>query len=310
MTPAAERARRWVRPAVLLLILWGISVVPGTPLVALALLVQLALLPRPRTGPALFVAIAAALLVFSGPGDGLWFVVRGWGLVLGLSFVAVTLYRPAAPFISRALGALVAAVAIVALLFQWGPPDWQVVDWLVGSRIRQVGATALEGVRLLAGERTATPTLLGALSRMIEWQVSVYPGILLVSSLCALAVAWWVYVRVAQGSDRALGPLRDFRFSDQWVWIVVAGFALVLLGASEGWSRAGASTLVFMAALYVARGAAVVVFLTGGVSWAGVALALVGLALLPQVLVGGTFMVGLSDTWLDIRGRARAVLNG
>ncbi|MEZ4414144.1 MAG: DUF2232 domain-containing protein [Gemmatimonadota bacterium] len=311
MDVGQEGSRRWTRPAVLLVIPWVISVIPNTPLIALPLLAQLALLPRPRSGPALLAAMGAALFAFWGPaGDSVWYLVRGWAVLIGFCFVAVTLFRPVASFTGRALATLVLSTGIAVGLFRFAGPDWQVVDWQMGNFIGLVGATAMEAVRLLVGERTAAPAVLAGVARLIEWQTQLYPGILLVASVCGLGVAWWLYVRVAQGSDRALGPLRDFRFHHAWVWVVVAGLALTLWGTTDGWVRAGANALVFMAALYTARGAAVIVFLTGGVSVGGVALTLLGMTLLPRLMVGTALMVGLSDTWLDIRERARAMFNG
>ena len=294
----------------LLLVLWTGAVVPSAPLVAVPLLIQLALLPRPQYRTALVAAVIAAMVGFGGMGDGVSYLVRGWAVIVGLSFVAVTWWMPGSSFVSRGLTALVTAAALSAGVFASGWVDWGVVDWMMADRLQTVGTMALDSIRALGGgSLTAAPTVVAVVERAIEWQQSLYPGILMVSTLCALAVAWWLYVRWAQGSDRGLGPLRDFRFNDQWVWVVVVAVALVLWGSGEGAGRAGANVLVFMAALYLLRGAAVVVFLTGGVSLGGAALTLLGLAVLPAVMVTTTVMLGLTDTWLDIRGRARAALD-
>ncbi len=309
MGPEASEPRRWVRPVLLLMVLWGLSVVPSGPLVALPLLALLVFLPRPQYRTALIAGLAAAMIGFGGLGDGISFLVRGWAVVVGLSFVAATWVMPDHSFVNRGLVALVAAVGLSAAMFLSGWIDWGVVDWMMAERLQQAGAVLLESIRQLSeGGLTAAPTMMETVERVIRWQQSLYPGTLAVSTLCALAVAWWLYVRWAQGSDRGLGPLRDFRFNDQLVWIVVAGVALVLWSSADGLGRAGANVLVLMAALYLLRGAAIVVFLTGGVSLGGAALALLGLAMLPQVMVGGAVTLGLSDTWLDIRGRARAVI--
>jgi hypothetical protein len=44
-----------------------------------------------------------------------------------------------------------------------------------------------------------------------------------------------------------------------------------------------------------------------GISWVGVVLAVLLLVLLYPLVMAATFIVGLSDTWLDIRTRREAM---
>ena len=47
-----------------------------------------------------------------------------------------------------------------------------------------------------------------------------------IASLSALGLAWWLYRRVTIRDAQPLGRLRDFKFSDELVWVVVIGAAL------------------------------------------------------------------------------------
>jgi hypothetical protein len=60
-----------------------------------------------------------------------------------------------------------------------------------------------------------------------------------------------------------------------------------------------------MGALYVLRGAAVMLFVAGGLSIGAGILVLVGLLFAGPILIGGAVLVGLGDSWLDIRARLR-----
>jgi hypothetical protein len=51
------------------------------------------------------------------------------------------------------------------------------------------------------------------------------------------------------------------------------------------------------------RGAAVFVFLSGGLSALGYALMLVGLVIAAPVFMSMAMLIGVGDTWLDLRSR-------
>ena len=88
-----------------------------------------------------------------------------------------------------------------------------------------------------------------------------------------------------------------------WVWVLIGGLALLLLPLDGLADRAGGNLLVFMAALYALRGAAVLLVVGGSPGLLGwLLVALVGLLLYPLVMIA-MFAIGLSDTWLDLRTR-------
>jgi hypothetical protein len=159
---------------------------------------------------------------------------------------------------------------------------------------------ALETVR---GE-AMTPDLVGAVQATAETQAQLFPALVGLASMAGLGLAWWLYVRLALGRRGALGPLRDFRFNDHWVWLFVGGLLALILGVGELGTRAGSNAVLFMGALYALRGAAVVLFVNGGISAFGVGLLALGMMFLAPVILAGALLIGLGDTWLDIRTRA------
>jgi uncharacterized protein YybS (DUF2232 family) len=128
------------------------------------------------------------------------------------------------------------------------------------------------------------------------------------SSLAGLAVAWWVYMRIALDRDEGLLPLREFRFNDHLVWLFIIGLTLAMTPGGEGLRRAGWNAVAFMGALYALRGAAVIAFFGGGQSLFGPFMLAVAFVLVPTVVLSGAMVIGLGDTWLDLRGRARALM--
>jgi hypothetical protein len=104
-----------------------------------------------------------------------------------------------------------------------------------------------------------------------------------------------------------LSLLRYYRFNDHLVWVLVVGLVLLVTAMDEPLGRVGANAVVFMGALYALRGAAVVVFISGGVSLIGYVVTGVGLLLVPAMLLGGALVIGVGDTWLDVRGRVAEI---
>jgi uncharacterized protein YybS (DUF2232 family) len=138
-----------------------------------------------------------------------------------------------------------------------------------------------------------------------RWQV--FPALLALQSLAALALGSWVIARLRRSDAGvfALRPLREFRFNDQLVWVLILGLVLLVLPLDAVATRMGYNTLLFMGGLYALRGVGVIVFLAGGApSFLTVILgAIMAIFLYPLVLTAAV-LVGLGDTWLDVRGRA------
>ncbi|TVP47855.1 MAG: DUF2232 domain-containing protein [Gemmatimonadales bacterium] len=248
------------------------------------------------------VLMAVALL--GGGGGGLADVDRGWTLLLAGGFVAATLAGPRRPFIERALVALgVAMVWAVGILSLSG--GWNALDLMVGERIAAGTAATLQlGSSWIGSEGGGS--FGEAARRTAEAQHFLFPAQAGLAALLGLGGAWWLHQRVSGTSDAAaIGSLRGFRFPDAMIWIFIAGVGIVLAaGWTEGWGRFGANLMVFVGALLALRGAAVLLVLTGGVTWFRGLLVLVGLIVAAPVLLAGALVVGLGDVWLDLRTRA------
>jgi hypothetical protein len=301
---AAGGSGGWLCAAGLLGVLGVLSV--GSPSVLLAAplgLLVMALQPRRF---AVLVAGVLALMVFLG-GDsssGLWYVERGWALILAGWFLALTLRWPRKAFLPRGLGAVAGTFGAAALVFMVRPGDWTVLDWAVSSRMEAGMSIALEMIRSSLGSDALSGGFEARAFEVMALQGLIFPALLGLASLAGLGVAWWMYVRLNRLPEEGLGPLRSFRFNDQLVWVLILG-VLVLLGSSGLLERVGTNAVVFMGALYALRGAAVVLFLAGGVSFFGGFLLVLGFLLVAPVLLTGAAAIGLGDTWLDLRARLR-----
>ncbi|MGH7501912.1 MAG: DUF2232 domain-containing protein [Longimicrobiales bacterium] len=292
----------WGRVAALAVTATVLSVVPATLLVFLPMALMMVALPPRR--PAAIVGGVAGLvaLLVTGPADPIANFTRGWALVAGAWFViaAVILERPG--FVARGLIAVGGAAATSGALLAFRPGSFAGLDGLVRDRteVADSAARAL-GDRFGIGSEVAE-----ALRQRTEVTTLLQPALLVLATLAALAVGWWVYRRLSARDASPLADLAQFRFPDALVWVLIGGIVLRLVPAGELAARAGSNLVALMAMLYALRGAAVLVFLhgmPGVVGW--LILGVLGLLLLPLVLVPA-LIVGLSDTWLDIRSRRHA----
>jgi hypothetical protein len=266
------------------------------------------LLTLPPRRPVLMVlGVALAVLVLRGTGTGpLWYIERGWVLMLGAWFMVMVIALPAAGFFSRALAALGASSATLAVFLTVLPDGWRVLDWSVTRRIQ---ATASDAA-LLWSSSSVTGGWGGrfteAISQFAELQALLHPALIALESLAALGVAWWAYRRLAARERHPLGRLRDFRFGDHLVWLLIAGILLIILPLGEVAVRAGSNVLAFMGALYALRGGAVLLVVFGLKGLGGAFIAGVLLLFLYPIALVTAILVGLTDTWFDLRARRLA----
>lgn len=291
-----------------------VSAIHPALLIALPLALLMVALPAARSAYRL-VGVIIVVLLFADPATGtMWYAERGWALMLGATFLAAVALRPAGSFVHRGLAA-VAVTTVVggAVLLVSGA--WTRIEWALARRFR--AASAFWTARLeAANERSVEATgdtvqtvvdpaladMRGTLERVAELEVMLYPAMLALASLAALAAAWWCYRRLIERSGEALSPMREFRFTDHLVWVLIAGAILLILPLGEVAARLGANLATFMAALYALRGAAIVLTLTGVGSVGAFLLGVMAVLLLPLV-AGAALVIGLSDTWLDLRRR-------
>jgi len=146
---------------------------------------------------------------------------------------------------------------------------------------------------------SAAVALAGPLARL-------FPGMLALHALAGLALAWsWYHLVATRPLGNAPAPFRQFRFNDHLIWgaIFTLGLALVPLGNTV--ARVVQNGLVVWTGLYAARGWAVTMTALGGWPLFG-RLVLTVLAVLAfPIAVGTLITLGLADTWLNFRARAR-----
>jgi hypothetical protein len=225
----------------------------------------------------------------------------------GGCFAALTLRRPNASFSGRALAALAVGAGATGLFLGLRSGAWASVRWAVRDRMIDGVSTAIEAWRLVRGGEAVPPALVSAVYRTVELQTAVFPALVGIASMAGLGVAWWLYVRLSSGSDQGLRPVRDFRFNDHLVWLFIGGLVLLVIRWGDALASVGANAVVFMGALYALRGAGVIMFLSGGLSLFGYVLFGLGLLFVPPLVLVGALVVGIGDTWLDVRSKAGSV---
>ncbi len=300
--PGSVSGGGWLQALGLMGITGALSVLnPG---VLVAVPFAFLVLARPEKGwVPTAISVLALILVFGGePTSGIWYLERGWALLLAGWFLAVTLRWPREPFLPRSLGALAGSVLAVALLFWVRPGDWLVVDWMVTSRMEEGMSAALEAARITMGSGAVPGAFEERILEAMSVQTRIFPALLCLGSLSGLGLAWWIFQRMTRNGDESLKPLREFRFNDQLIWVLIVGL-LVLLGTSGLAARLGTNAVVFMGALYALRGIAVVLFLSGGISFLSGFLFVLAMVFVAPLIIGGAFIIGLGDTWLDLRTR-------
>ncbi|HEU4880479.1 MAG TPA: DUF2232 domain-containing protein [Gemmatimonadaceae bacterium] len=131
------------------------------------------------------------------------------------------------------------------------------------------------------------------------------PALLALESLAAMGLGWALFHKMSSVPiGPQLGKLRDFRFNDQLVWGVAVGASIYLLPAFAEGRNAGLNLLVFFGSLYLLRGIGILAWMsrTRALTFMLVALSVVAWPLIAALAFG----LGLGDTWLDLRTRAKA----
>lgn len=298
-----RRLRGWGAALALALATLLFSALQPALLIFVPLAVLLVALPPRR--PALVVgALLLLWLGLSGPArTPLWYVERGWALLLAAWFLAVGVLWPRRSFIVRGLAAVAATSATAGLLLLVRRSGFARLDAVIDERLRMGAQQTLEAWRPIVGFERVSGEMARALYAFVDLQALVFPALLALGSLAGLGVAWFAYRRLAYGEAAPLAPLREFRFPDDLVWVLIAGIVLLVLPLGAVAERAGTNLLAFMAALYALRGIAVLLVVAGAPGPLGIVVGGVLVLLLYPLVVATTVLVGVTDTWLDIRAR-------
>jgi len=264
----------------------------------------LLLTQQPRRPFLLLIALMVLWWAFAAETRNvLWWYSRGWALIVGAWFVLAIVLLPRATVLARSLAAVGASVVTAGLLFIVNRAGWYALDTTVASQLRNGAAEIVAFWNAKLTDKPWLEELSSAVNRFADFQASAFPALLGVATLCGLGVAWWLWRRLALQDVRPLRALREFRFTDELIWLVVAGAVLVVLPLHGAATRAGTNLLMFMAALYAVRGFAVILALFGSPSLLGGLFGALLFMMLYPIVMATTLMVGLTDTWLDLRSR-------
>jgi hypothetical protein len=299
---------RWGTAAGLALAVVLLSAVESLPLVFVPLALVMLTVALERSWKWLLIAAAAGLLGLTSVTGPLGEVSRAWALLLGGAFVLFSVWRPGWPVLPRALASLGLA-ALAGGLWIGVSGGWQGLDARVHADLAAMADRTVAAAREASPDSPWVAELGTAARQMAELQADLFPGLLALQSLAALALASWLVARFRrrEADPFTVRPWREFRFNDQLVWVLIMGLAMVLLPVGELGTRLGYNAVLFMAALYALRGVGVFLFLSVGASSLFMVVfgTLAALFLYPLIL-GAAILIGLGDTWLDVRGRAVA----
>lgn len=246
------------------------------------------------------------------------FLARGWSILLVAMFGVVCVVGGRQLFLSRALTSVAATFVFASAVVVVTDVSPMRVQRSLSDELDRRAAPWHAQVRATTETpewqafATENPTLAEVFDQMVAWwsrvpesTVTVFPALLALESLAALALAWGLFHRI---SRTRIGPplsrLREFRFGDQLVWGLLAGTALVFIPSLAGLRGLGLNLMLFFGALYVIRGLGVLAFFIGARRVAVVALALLTILFWPATAIL-SLSLGLGDTWIDWRGRAR-----
>jgi hypothetical protein len=243
-------------------------------------------------------------------------MTRGWAILLAASFGLVSLWSTAMPFFSRAMFALGLAVGVGFVIALSSPSGIARFQHAAQEELTRRASHTIQKIE--EGRSTAEWQELAArapgldsleddsetmMRQFSTRSASLLPALLALESLAVLALGWGLYRRLSPVEiGPRLSPLTEFTFNDQLVWGLAVGATLCLLPAFEEGRSAGYNLLLFFGALYLIRGIGILGWIARGRY-----IYIVILGLIPQVFVIVTLALGLGDTWLDLRKRAKAV---
>ena len=255
----------------------------------------------------------------------------GWSLLLAGAFGLVCLFGMRRPLFLRGLVAATVALVLALVMSALGPVSNAEVHKAISTELTARNTDTMNRLNTFIGQYpddwnrlVKTVPQLGEVPAETQRELGslahagtvLYPSLLLLESLVALAIAWATYHRLGRARlGPPLAPLREFRFNDQLVWGLLIGLAIYFVPVLSKFDIFGQNLLVFFGALYAVRGLGVLSWFLapGALAVAGAvgflmllapflnAVAVLGFLLLAIAAFG----LGLGDTWADWRNRAR-----
>lgn len=268
---------------------------------------------------AVWIALAGWILATSLPAGGAFQILsKGWATALAASFGIASVAAPRRSFLTRALAAtgMTFALALTVIVALRVPPAT-----LAGHVSTEIGRRYAESEDEWS-RRTVTPEWKemtekypevvamvnqgeAQLQSVVPVSVMLFPALLAVESLVALGLAWSLYHRASRTRIGApLRPLSEFRFNDQLVWGMVVGVTLLVLPTLQDARGLGLNLVGFFGVLYALRGLGVLNWFLAPRGFVRV-LFFIAIAFAWPVVSVFSLGLGLGDTWIDWRGRAR-----
>jgi hypothetical protein len=172
---------------------------------------------------------------------------------------------------------------------------WETIHLALQSQLQ-------DAMSLVADQSGLPEASVAELREMMNVMARAYPGLAALGAIGGGSLAVALAARIARHPIApSPGPLAGFRFNDHLVWGAVVTLGLFLLPLRDPWADLVLNLVVIWVGLYAARGWAIV--LTASRRWpTGLAIALVlGAVLLLPYVLSGLLILGLADTWIDIR---------
>jgi hypothetical protein len=256
----------------------------------------------------------------SGAGTAYYDLARAWGLVVAGAFGLVCIVGRQRSFLERALSAIVVAAILALLLLVFTGRSPHAVQGIFAHEFesRNVAAAAVmqESAKLIGDRaprfaemaRQVASERLQLQDALSQSAAPLFPALLGLEALAACALAWALYHRLSRARiGAALAPLRRFSFSDQLIWALVAGIAMIVLPTLAGMGPMGRNLTLFIGTLYMLRGYGIYSWLVS--RRAAAVSVLLGVALFPFSLltVPAALALGVTDTWANWRERIRMV---
>jgi len=256
------------------------------------------------------VAVVSGALVYFvggvGPGVLTFVLVLGAGTLLG------TAVRRRWSF-GKSLGSL-AGTALAALVL-WGVGLWLVAGVTLTKLDQAVDRSIADASGFYSGmgvDAATIETVSGQLRRIADVIPYLTPGLLGMGSIllaaCVLGLSHWLFPRMR---DKVVVRLSFSSFRMHWsaAYASIVGIAMLVFARGDGdWRTVvlyvGLNVLLVSQTLFFVQGLAVAHWLAVTRRYgAGARVALYFAAVVAQLIIQLTGLVGLFDTWLDYRKR-------
>ncbi len=332
VTTVAPREQGWLRTILALLLALAIPLIAALRLIVPIEQTILLIAPAMAVcallgwsqGGRLWLAIVWAglagwILATSLPDGGPFQLLsKGWATALAAAFGIVSMVAPKRPFFTRALSAtgMTFAVALTVIVAMRVPPatlaghvSTEISRRYTASESEWTQRTTSPEWKALTEKYPEMAAMVdqgeAQLQAVVPISAMLFPSLLAMESLAALGLAWSLYHRASR--TRIGAPLRslsEFRFNDQLVWGAVVGVTVLVLPTLRDARGLGLNLVGFFGVLYALRG-------LGVLNWflapRGIVRVLFFIAIFLAWPVVSVFSLGLGlgDTWIDWRGRAR-----